>query len=143
MKHSWLLEWCSQNWREATIISFLKKGERSSGRPIGLMSTIGKVLERMIANRLSWCLETNAIFSPWQAGFQKGRSTTDQCFRLSQFISEGLQSSQRKRTVVTFFDLSKAYYRVWQKGLLLNMTRLGVLLRFYEWLASWFTNRTA
>ena len=55
--HSWLEGWCSQFWRDAVIIPFLKKDKDlqsvDSYRPIALTSTICKLLERMIVNRLS------------------------------------------------------------------------------------------
>ena len=106
------------------IIPFLKKDKDpqsvDSYRPIALKSTICKLLERMIVNRLSWWLEEHSLLSPWQAGFRKGRSTVDQCLRLSQHISDGFQSSERQRTGMTLFDFSKAYDRVWRTGLLLQ-----------------------
>ena len=40
----------------------------SSYRPIAHTSTIGKLLERLIVNRLSWWLEAKTLLSPWRAG---------------------------------------------------------------------------
>ena len=114
-----------------------------SYRQIALTSTIGKVLERLIANRLSWWLEERSALSPWQAGFRMRRSTTDQCLWLSQFITDGLQSTQRRRSIGTLFDLSLAYDRVWRTGLLMKMSKMGVPSRFTEWLTFWFINRIA
>ena len=108
--------------------------------PIDLTSTIGKVLKRLIANCLSWWLAEHSAISPWQAGFSKGRSTID--LWLSQFISDGLQSTQSRRNVATFLDFSRAYDHVWRTGLLMNISKIGVLIRFTEWLSSWFINRT-
>ena len=69
---SWPTGWCPQAWRKATIVPFLEKEKDpqavSSYRPIALMSTIGKLLERLIVNRLSWWLEAKSLLSPWQAG---------------------------------------------------------------------------
>ena len=93
-------------------------------RPSALTSTIGKLLEQMIAKQLPWWLEKHLILSPWQAGSQKDRSSTDRCLQLSQFVTDGFQSSQRRRTVATFFGFSRAYDGVWLTGLLL--TRLKV-----------------
>ena len=49
--------WCPQAWRTATIVPFLKKEKDlqavSSYRPIALTSTIGKLPEPLIVNRLS------------------------------------------------------------------------------------------
>ena len=57
--------WCPQAWRTATIVPFLKKEKDpqavSSYRPIALTSTVGKLLERFIVNRLSWWLEAKSL----------------------------------------------------------------------------------
>ena len=79
--------WCPLAWRTATIVPFLKTLKDpqavSSYRPIALTSTIGKLLERLIVNRLSKWLEAKSLFSPWQGGFSKRRCNTDQCLKLS------------------------------------------------------------
>ena len=66
---SWTTGWCPQAWRTATIVLFLKKEKDpqavSSYRPIALTSTIRKLLERLIVNRLSWWLEAKSLLSPW------------------------------------------------------------------------------
>ena len=97
---SWTTGWCPQAWRTATIVPFIKKEKDpqavSSYRPIAITSTIGKLLERLIVNRLSWRLEAKSLLSPWQAGFRKRRCTTDQCLRLSQLVSDGFQSTNKE-----------------------------------------------
>ena len=54
---SWNTGWCPQAWRTATIDPFLEKEKDpqavSCYRPIALTSTIGKLLARLIVNRLS------------------------------------------------------------------------------------------
>ena len=76
---SWTTGWCQQAWRTATIVPFLNKEKDpqavNSYRPIALASTIGKLLERLIVNRLSWWSEAKSLLSPWQAGFRKRRCT--------------------------------------------------------------------
>ena len=114
-----------------------------SYRPIAITSTIGKLLERLIVNRLSWWLEAMSLLSPWQAGFRNRRCTTDHCLRLSQFISDGFQSTNKKRTVIMLIDYSKAYDTVWRTGLLQKMLDIGDPLRFVKWTTAWLTNRIA
>ena len=144
---SWTTGWCPQAWRTATIVLFLKKGKdpqaASSYRPIATTSTIGKLLERLIVNRLSWWLEAKSLLSPWQAAFRKRRCTTDKCLRLSKFASDGLQSTNKERTVRTLFHYSKAYDTVWRTCLLQKMLDIGVPLRFVQWTTAWLTNRIA
>ena len=140
---SWTTGWCPQVWRTATIVPFLKKDPQAviSYRPIALTSTIWKLLERLIFNRLFWGLEAKSLLSPWQAGYRKRRHTTDQCLRLSQFVSDGFQSTNKERTVLMLFDYSKAYDTVWRTGLLQKMLDIGVPLRFVQWTTAWITNR--
>ena len=135
LNSSWLSIWCPQSWRSAYVVPFLKKrkdpADVGSYRQIAPTSTIGKVLERLIANLLR-----NSALSPWQAGIRKGCSTTDQYLRVSQFISDGFQSTQRRSTIATFFDFSRAHDSVWRMGLLMEMSTMGVPRRFTEWLSS-------
>ena len=145
LNHSWLEGWCPQFWRDAVIIPFLKRDKDpqsvDSYRPIALTSTICKLLERMIVNRLSWWLEKHSLLSLWQAGFRKGRSTVDQCLRLSQHISDGFQSSERLRTGMTLFDSSKAMIGSGEQ--IYCKRYLGIPARFLVWISSWLTNRQA
>ena len=141
---SWTKGWCPQAWRTAKIVPFSKKETdpqaASSYRPIALTSTIGKLLERLIVNRLSWWWEAKSLLSPWQAGFRMRRCTTEQCLKLSQFVSDGFQSTNKERTVHMLFDYSKAYDTVWRTGLLQKMLDIGVPLRFVQWTTAWLTN---
>ena len=144
---SWITGWCPQAWRTATIVPFLKKEKDPQGvssyLPIALTSTIWKLLDRLNVNRLSWWLEAKSLLSPWQAGFRMRRCTTDQCLRLSQFVSDGFQSTNKERTVIMLFDYSKAYDTVWRTGLLQKMLDIGVPLCFVQWTTAWLTNRIA
>ena len=136
---SWTTGWCPQAWRTATIVPFLKKVKDSQAvscyRPIALTFTIRKLLERLIVNRISWWLEAKSLLSPWQAGFRKRRCTTDKCFRLSQFVGNGFQSTNKERTVLMRFDYSFDYSVLLQK-----MSDIGVPLRFVQWTTAWLTN---
>ena len=71
------------------------------------------------------------------------RCTTDQCLRLSQFVGDGFQSTNKERTVLMLFDYSTACDTVWRTGLLQKMLDIGVPLRFVQWTTAWLTNRIA
>ena len=104
--------------------------DKESYRPIVLTLTIRNVLERLVANRLSWWLEEHSDLSPWQAGFRKRCSTTRQWLWPSQFISHGFLSTQCWHTIAIFIDFSRAYDRVWCAGLLVKMLKMGISRRF-------------
>ena len=62
--------------------------QTTSYRPIGLLSAIMKLFERVIEKCLRKHLEDNGFFSKYQSGFRKSKSTNDHLFRLSQTIME-------------------------------------------------------
>ena len=84
-----------------------------------------------------------SALSQWQAGFRKRRNTTDQCLRLSQFISDVFVQNQCRRTIATFFDFSLAYDRVWGTGLLMKMSKMGDPDHITEWQSFWYINHKA
>ena len=56
-----------QAWRHSVIVPVLKAGKDkqnlSSYRPISLTSTVGKIMERLVKDRLMYYLEKNGIFT--------------------------------------------------------------------------------
>ena len=112
-----------------------------SYRPITLLSALGKTLERIILNRLKPHIERNNLLPDSQAGFRSGRSTQDQLFKLTQTILRGFQSNQT--TLATFFDIEKAFDKMWIQGLLYKMhSHLHLKLSTIGLLRSFLSNRT-
>ena len=131
-------------WRTARVTPILKKGKPagkpSSYRPISLTSCLGKMAERMVNNRLYYWLESNKILHNAQAGFRRKSRTEDQLFRLIQNVIDGFQEG--KSTTAVFIDLQQAYDRVWKKGLLIKMSRMGIHGKMLSWIQAFLSNRT-
>jgi hypothetical protein len=87
-------------WKQAIVNMIPKKDgyscDANKYRPISLLSCIGKLIERLIKNRLLSFLEQNSILVPQQSGFRKNRSTQDNILFLTQKISECIS---RKKNV--------------------------------------------
>ena len=132
-------------WRWALIKPLLKEGKDAKltalYRPISLTSCMGKLLEKIIVNRLICVLEERGLLDENQAGFRPARSTTDQIWKLVQEASDNMHDNKRKRTVVTFFDYEKAYDKVWRDGLLWKMNELGVPQRFCTYVRHFLSSR--
>ncbi|CAB0036712.1 unnamed protein product [Trichogramma brassicae] len=68
-------------WKRQRLVLMLKPGkpamEPSSYRPLCMLDTAGKILERIIAGRLETHTEGPAGLADSQYGFRKGRSTVD------------------------------------------------------------------
>ncbi len=75
-------------WKLAKVIPILKPGKDSSDptsyRPISLLSCLGKVLEKLLLDRLIEVEEVNKVIIPQQFGFRSQRGTVQQIQRNSQ-----------------------------------------------------------
>ena len=100
-----------QDFKDATIVHIYKcKGDRSccdNHRGISLLSTAGKILARVLLNRLSDHVGISNIIPESQCGFQAGRGTTDMIFAARQ-IQEKCREQNRDLYMV-FIDLTKAF----------------------------------
>ena len=79
-------------WKIATLRMLLKPDKlpslTTSYRPISLISSIMKLFERVIEQRLRSHLEKGGFLNKHQSGFRRARSTNDHLFALSQSIME-------------------------------------------------------
>ena len=53
---------------------------------------------------------------------------------------DGFQA--KKDTYAIFIDLQQAYDRIWRKGLLMKMQKLGINGKMIGWIQAFLTNRT-
>ena len=122
-----------QDLRNAVIITLYKnkgvKSDCSNYRGITLLSIAGKVLARILLNRLIPSIgEGNLPES--QCGFRTSRNTTDMVFVLRQLQEKCRE--QNKGLHITFVDLTKAFDTVSREGLWLILERLGCPSRFMK-----------
>ena len=101
-------------------------------RPIALLSSVGKVCERVIFNKLYRFV--SPFLTNQQSGFRKKDGTTLQLARLVEQWSGALDKGQYVGTV--FFDLRKAFGRVWHKGLLVKLEAAGIKGSTLSWFSA-------
>ncbi|GFR58568.1 RNA-directed DNA polymerase from mobile element jockey [Elysia marginata] len=94
----------------------------------------------MVNRRLYWLLENRGLLCEEQSGFRSASRTEGQLLTLCQKIQDGFQDGSH--TTAIFVDLQLAYYRVWRKGLLLKIQRLGINGNLYRWIKSFLYERT-
>jgi hypothetical protein len=87
-----------------------KKGNKkvvSNYRPISLLTSFSKILEKVLHTRLLDHLHKNSIIGKEQYGFQKGLTTDNAVYKL---INEVLKALNNKQIVGGIFcDLTKAF----------------------------------
>ena len=94
-------------WKEATIILIPKPQKDHSTpqgyRPISLLNTLSKLLERVVYSRLEDWLVKNKVLSQFQSGFRRFRQTKDHTIRLIQAAQSCFNQNQKMGAI--FFDM--------------------------------------
>ena len=128
----WRKEAIPQEFKDATIIHlFKRKGNPQvcdNHRGISLLSVAGKILVRVLLNRLNEHLEQSGLLLESQCGFRKDRGTIDMIFTARQ-----LQEKCEEQNVdlyMTFVDLTKAFDTVSREGLWKIMAKFGCPAKF-------------
>ena len=133
-----------KDWQHSIIIPIPKPNkdlsEPSSYRPISLTSTLCKLMEKIITERLTWHLETNHLIDKNQCGFRKGHSTIDHIVKLQDTINSSLRVGHH--TLAIFIDFEKAFDMVWKNGLLLKLVNLGINGNILAYIKNFLTDRT-
>ena len=124
-------------WKLATLCMLLKPDKlpslTTSYRPISLMSSIMKLFEWVIEQRLRSYLEDIGFINKYQSGFRQNTSTDDHLFRLSQSIMETF--NRREHVVAAFLDVEKAFDNVWHNGLRYKIFMLDLPTKMTRWLS--------
>ena len=126
----------------SNVCPLFKQGDKhdpKNYRGISLLSLVSKIFERVVFNALYEFLDNKGFFAQYQSGFRKGDSTVYQLIDICNTI---YKSYDRKEEVIgIFLDISKAFDKVWHKGLIFKLERAGVRGNLLKWLKSYLTNR--
>ena len=132
-----------KQWKHAHVLPIFKKGDKSSPtnyRPISLLSCIGKVFERVMFKYIYNHLHSNSLLYDLQSGFRPGQSTVTQLIEIYHQICVAID--HRDYACFTFCDISKAFDRVWLKGLIYKLEKYGFSGNILSWLSDYLTDRT-
>ena len=129
-------------WKKANVVPIHKKGDKSdlnNYRPVSLISAVCKVFERIIFKYVYNHLRDNFVLSVHQSGFLPGCSTTTQLLEIYHRFCKAVDEGKEIRVV--FLDISKAFDKVWHKGLLYKLKRCGIGGGLLEWFSSYLRDR--
>ena len=129
-------------WKDGNITALHKKEDRSmpsNYRPISLLCQAGKSFERCVHKQLYNYINQHNLLTPFQSGFVPGDSTTFQLLHIYHTFCEAVDSGKEARVV--FCDISKAFDRVWHRGLIHKLQDMGCSNALTKWFASYLSNR--
>ena len=108
-------------------------------RPISLLNSLSKVLERVVQPRFNGWVTESKILSKFQSGFRARHQTADHIIRILQ---EGIESiNQDKFMGVLLVDLASAFDKVWHNGLLFKLHQYKIPNYLGFWIKNYLSNR--
>ena len=129
-------------WKQANVTPVFKKNDPSdvsNYRPISLLNTIGKVLEKIVHKYVYNFLSEHQVITTLQSGFIPGDSTVNQLVDIYNTFCRALDDGKEVRAI--FCDISKAFDRVWHKGLLFKLQSVGISGSLLQWFTDYLYNR--
>ncbi|KMQ82364.1 reverse transcriptase, partial [Lasius niger] len=139
----WRKSYFPNEWKAAEVVYFPKAdkdaAQAKSYRPICLLPALGKVLDKMLTNRLMIHIESTGKLSEAQFGFRRGRSTIHALKRVTEFID----ASKRKGwyTGLVALDVSNAFNSARRADIIRCLGEFEVPSRLRRLIISFLLNR--
>ena len=130
------------NMKKADIVPLYKskdKQECSNYRPISLLITLSKLLEKIVYKRVYQFLEKTGQIFPSQYGFRTSHSCENAVSELISTIIKG--KGQGLYTVSLFLDLSKAFDSLEHEIMLKKLESYGICGNVLQWFRSYLSER--
>ena len=126
----------------AKVIPLFKKGDALDAgnyRPISLLSSLSKILERLIFIRTTNFLKTHIIFTNSQFGFRQKHSTIHALLNFVDKVAHSIDD--HSHLVGIFLDFSKAFDTINHTILLKKLSHYGIRGIALEWFRNYLKNR--
>ena len=128
------------DWQTHIIKPIFKSGDKcnvANYRPISLLPTISKVLERIIHNKIAGHICEK--ISPFQFGFLPSRSPIKQLLSLTSVIQNAFEANDSVDCV--YLDFKKAFDSVPHNKLLYKLWKFGFTGDLWAWFQAYLSSR--
>ncbi|CAH2207649.1 jg24927, partial [Pararge aegeria aegeria] len=131
-----------KQWKIAHVVILQKPGKEDythpkSYRPIGLLSVLGKIVEKMMVGRLQWRIFPT--LSRAQYGFMPQRGTEDALYDLVNRIRSEVK--QKKIAIMISLDIEGAFDNAWWPALKYQLATRKCPKNLYKMVSSYLTDR--
>jgi len=133
-------------WKKAKIIPIMKPGAQNSKdvtkyRQISLLNIGGKILEKLLINRINHHIYSTEFLNKNQYGFIPQTSTINMIMAVKEFVQEGV--TEGDITVTVSLDVEGAFNSAWAPTVLKNLKESGCPQNLYNLTKNYFTKRKA
>lgn len=130
-------------WKKAAVVVLRKPGredytQAKSYRPIGLLSVLGKILEKMMTKRINWHILPKA--NPRQYGFVPQRCTEDSLYDLIHHLRTNIK--KKLLNVVISLDIEGAFDSAWWPAVKCQLAKKKCPQNLRQLVNSYLENRT-
>jgi len=128
--------------KTARVVPIFKSGDMeltNNYRPISLLSSISKILEKVVSVQLYNHLDINKLLYMHQYGFQRNKSTEHNLLSAVNFIYDALNKGEY--CIGLFLDLKKAFDVCDHEILISKLHHMGVRDTALNWFRSYLSNR--
>jgi ribonuclease HI len=135
-----------REWKIAKIIPIVKPGKEDSQdpskyRPISLLNVGGKVLEKLLINRIMHYIYKIEYINDNQYGFTPQKSTTGAAMAVKQFIEPELEKG--KIVIMASLDVKGAFDAAWWPAILKGLRDAKCPQNLYRLTQDYFRDRRA
>ena len=135
-----------RRWKIAKIIPIVKPGKEGSDevskfRPISLLASGGKVLEKLLINRINHHVYTRGHMNENQFGFRPQKSTVDAALAIKDFVQKSIEAGDV--VALASLDVQGAFGAAWWPGILRELRKCNCPKNLYKLTRNYFSQRTA
>nr|WP_253308721.1 reverse transcriptase family protein [Rickettsia endosymbiont of Ceutorhynchus assimilis] len=132
-------------WKKALVVMIPKPGKNltlpSSYRPISLLNSFAKLVEKLILSRVNRFVENFSILPNEQFGFRPRHNTTLLAAKICCDVFQAF--NRRMNTTLLLLDIERAFDRVWHAGLIYKLLAIfNFPLHIISLIQSFISGRT-
>ena len=131
-------------WKNAKTVPIAKPNKPadspSTYRPISLLSSISKLLEKIVKEKLTNFIDDNEILPTQQFGFRNEHNTSQPLLKIRNFVKKNFNDG--KSTGMILLDIKSAFDSVWHNGLIFKLTQFNFPIEIVKIIQSFLSNRS-
>ena len=109
--------------------------------PVSLLPIFGKIFRRIIFDNIYRYLEEHNLLKLYQASFRQKKSCLYQLMEITYNALSSFDCNPILETRVVFLDISKAFEKVWHKGLSFKFESMGITVCILYLMESFLSER--